>query len=150
MMVDQGTLNQLGLYTSFGLHIEDGIKRFEDAGDFKETESYDWPERPGLEYSSAPIVYQDTDVDLNVYIRGTSIADIISKKDMLKSEFKKPGFKTLFFSLTGKSYNVRLRKMSAFTWNGHGTDRTAKFTLTLIKCFGADNQNTTEILDGNG
>jgi len=150
-MTDQGTLNQLGLYTTFGLHIEDGIKKFEDAGDLKETESYNWPERPGLEYSSAPIVYQDTDVDFNVYIKGTSVADIISKKDLLKAEFKKNGFKTLSFPLTGKSYSVRLKKMSPFTWYGSGTNMIARFTLTITKCFGAENQSiTTEILDGNG
>jgi hypothetical protein len=150
MIADQGTLNSLGLYTTFGLQITDGIKRMEDAGDLKETETYNWPEMPGLEYSPAPIVYQDTDVDLDVFIIGTSVANIINKKNLLKAEFMKPGFKALAFALTGHTYNVRLKKMSPLIWYGSGSDQIAKFTLTVIKCFSISNQTITTILDGNG
>jgi hypothetical protein len=151
-MTNQGTINGKGFYTTFGAGIENGIKKFEDNGEVKPTETYDWPERPGLEYSSAPVVFQDTDIDMDMWIQGTSIEDVVSKKNLFLAEFKNNGgFQSLTFSLLpGTTYTVRLKKIGAFTWLGLESNTTVKFTLSLIKCVNTGNQIITTILDGNG
>lgn len=150
MILNQAKINGLDLFSAYSVGIVSGLKDMTMPADLKIVEAYDYPEVNGKEYSLISAI-QDVDISLSCFMIGSSMSDLIAKKNDFCTMLQSPDYKELTVTDTGVVYTVKYNKISSWAVDiARDNSRIAKFNLELTIIMGNTNQIITIIMDGNG
>lgn len=149
-MINQAQFNGFNMHTVFGIGIESGLRDFLKGSELKEVETYDWPERDGLEYSLAVRKKQDVAITLSCWMVESSIVDFKAKRILFEAQAMLPGLQNFRVESLDETFKVMYKGITNFNLiSSTPTKVAAKFNIELIIVVGQQPKYTI-IRDGNG
>lgn len=109
-MAFNDTLNDINLYTGFGLVIQTGTEALLEFPERKTTLEVDWREQNGTDYDLSLPVFKDKEVTLKCAIMANDDTAFWVQYYALRAELAKPNWQELYIADHNHSYDVFYKK----------------------------------------